>query len=417
QAAQQAQHAALLAQQPMSSAGILRAAPSLFPTQETQPPKAFSTMTLQDHKWNMDTGASSHLNSHSSKAFLTRHILLICDSLGDLYPVTKPSTTPSAFLYVSPTTWHQRLGHPGEEVLHSLVYSNFISCNKEKPSHLCHACQLGKHVRLSFSSSDSNVSFIKSATIRTVLSLALSRKWPIHQLDVKNAFLNADLSKTFYSISHLVLWVLVFHIMTPVDTEPNLGPDGVLICLFMHDPREPYLSALKRILWYVRGTLDFGLQLYASSSGSLVAYYDVDWDGFPSTHRSTSGYCVFFRDNLISWSSKRQHTLSRSSAKAEYQGVVNAVAETAWLRNLLLELHSPLVTATLFYCDNVSAIYLTANPVQHQRTKHIEIDIYFVRDMVSAGQVQFCMFPHATRMLTFSRRDCLRLCLSSFVSV
>nr|GEU57844.1 NBS-containing resistance-like protein [Tanacetum cinerariifolium] len=87
-----------------------------------------------------------------------------------------------------------------------------------------------------------------------------------------------------------------------------------------------------------------------------------------------SGYCVFLGDNLLSWSAKRQHALSRSSVKAEYMGVANVVAETAWLRNLLRELHSPLRSATLVYCDNVSA--MTTNPVQHQRTKHIEIDIH-----------------------------------------
>nr|GEW37574.1 ribonuclease H-like domain-containing protein [Tanacetum cinerariifolium] len=74
--------------------------------------------------------------------------------------------------------------------------------------------------------------------------------------------------------------------------------------------------------------------------------------------------------------------------QAEYRGVANVVAETAWLRNLLRELHSPLSAATLVYCDNVSATYLSANPVQHQRTKHIEIDIHFVRDLVTAGQVR-----------------------------
>ncbi|GKB60129.1 ribonuclease H-like domain-containing protein, partial [Tanacetum coccineum] len=75
-------------------------------------------------------------------------------------------------------------------------------------------------------------------------------------------------------------------------------------------------------------------------------------------------------------------------AEAEYRGVANVVAETCWLRNLLRELHTPLSSATLVYCDNVSAVYLSSNPVQHQRTKHIEIDIHFVRDLVAAGQVQ-----------------------------
>ncbi|GJX48132.1 ribonuclease H-like domain-containing protein [Tanacetum coccineum] len=210
---------------------------------------------------------------------------------------------------------------------------------------------------------------------------------------------------------------------TPIDTDSKLGPDSVpvqdptlyrslagglqyltftrpdlsyavqQVCLYMHDPREPHFAALKRIMRYVQGTLELGLQLYASATTSLVGYTDADWAGCPSTRRSTSGYCVFLGDNLLSWSVKRQHTISRSSAEAEYQGVANVVAETAWIRNLLCELHSPLLTATLVYCDNVSAVYMSANPVQHQRTKHIEIDIHFVRDMVKAGHVRVLHVP------------------------
>ncbi|GJR74076.1 ribonuclease H-like domain-containing protein [Tanacetum coccineum] len=102
---------------------------------------------------------------------------------------------------------------------------------------------------------------------------------------------------------------------------------------------------------------------------------------------------VLVQDNLLSWFAKRQHTLLRSSAEAEYRGAANVVAETAWLRNLLCRLHSLLSTATLVYRDNVSAIYMSANPVQHQQTKHIEIDIHFVRDMVTAGQVRVLHVP------------------------
>ncbi|GJZ74889.1 ribonuclease H-like domain-containing protein [Tanacetum coccineum] len=391
---------------------------------------------------------------------------------------------------------------------------------------------------------------VKPATIRTVLSLAVSRQWPIHQLDVKNAFLNGDLSETVYmhqppgfvdsrypnhvcllqrslyglkqaprawfqrfagyatragfspsrcdsslfiytqgsQVAYLLIYVddiiltasspvLLQQIVdslhkefdmtdlgalnyflgisvvrhptglflsqkkyarqllerahmvncnpsrTPIDTDSKLGPDGVpvqdptlyrslagglqyltftrpdlsyavqQVCLYMHDPREPHFAALKRILRYVQGTLELGLQLYASATTSLVGYTDADWAGCPSTRRSTSGYCVFLGDNLLSWSAKRQHTISRSSAEAEYRGVANVVAETAWIRNLLRELHSPLLTATLVYCDNVSAVYMSANPVQHQRTKHIEIDIHFVRDMVKAGHVRVLHVP------------------------
>nr|GEX70826.1 ribonuclease H-like domain-containing protein [Tanacetum cinerariifolium] len=78
--------------------------------------------------------------------------------------------------------------------------------------------------------------------------------------------------------------------------------------------------------------------------------------------------------------------------KAENRGVANVVAETAWVCNLLRELHSPLLTATLVYCDNVSAVYMSFNPVQHQRTKHIKNDIHFIRDMVTAGHVRVFIF-------------------------
>ncbi|GJT55447.1 ribonuclease H-like domain-containing protein [Tanacetum coccineum] len=323
---------------------------------------------------------------------------------------------------------------------------------------------------------------VKPATIRTVLSLSVSRQWPIHQLDVKNALLHGHLTETVYmhqppgftdsaypdyvcllqkplyglkqasslvsaifqlcysttrtptgmflSQSKYAIEILERANMlkcnpckTPVDTEKKLGPDGLLVtdptlyrslagalqyltftrpdlsyvvqqlCLYMHDPREPHLAALKRVLRYIRGTTDLGLQLYQSSTSQLISYTDADWAGCPATRRSTSGYCVFLGDNLLSWSSKRQHTLSRSSVEAEYRGVANVVAETGWIRNLLRELQAPLFTATLVYCDKVSVVYMSANPMQHQRTKHIEIDIHFVRDKVATGHIRVLHVP------------------------
>ncbi|CAA7015691.1 unnamed protein product [Microthlaspi erraticum] len=161
----------------------------------------------------------------------------------------------------------------------------------------------------------------------------------------------------------------------------------------MHAPREPHFNALKRILRYIKGTITQGLHITPSNTTTLTAYTDADWAGCPNTRRSTSGYCLYLGDNLISWSSKRQQTVSRSSAKAEYRGVANAVAETVWVRNLLLEIHCPITTATLVYCDNVSAVYLSTNPIQHQRTKHVVIDIHFVREKVALGQVRVLHVP------------------------
>ncbi|GJX16195.1 ribonuclease H-like domain-containing protein [Tanacetum coccineum] len=196
---------------------------------------------------------------------------------------------------------------------------------------------------------------VKPATIRTVLILAASRHWTVHQLDVKNVFLHGTLYETVYMHQHPGFWdprhpdhkkyavevleragMLNYHsCRTPINTESKLGADDTMVsdptlyknltgalqyltfirpdlsnavqhvCLYMHDPREPHLAALKRILRYVHGTLDYGLQLFSSSTSYLVAYLDVDWARCPTTRCSTSGYCLFLGNNLLSWSSKR----------------------------------------------------------------------------------------------------------------
>jgi len=180
-------------------------------------------------------------------------------------------------------------------------------------------------------------------------------------------------------------------------TRPDIAYAVQQVCLHMHDPREPHLMALKRILRYLQGTLDLGLLLRPSTSSDLVVYTDADWVGCPDTRKSTSGYAVFLGDNLISWSSKRQSTVSRSSAEAEYRAVANGVAEATWLRQLLQELRAPLRRATLVYCDNISVVYMTFNPVQHQRTKHIEIDLHFVRERVAVGDLRVLHVPTSSQ--------------------
>jgi hypothetical protein len=97
---------------------------------------------------------------------------------------------------------------------------------------------------------------------------------------------------------------------------------------------------------------------------------------------------MLLRDNLVFWSAKRQTIVSRSSVEAEYHVVANGVAEATWLRQLLHELQTPPSRCTLVYCDNISTVYLSTNPVQHQRIKHVEIDLHFVREKIAIDQVR-----------------------------
>nr|GEU38000.1 ribonuclease H-like domain-containing protein [Tanacetum cinerariifolium] len=162
---------------------------------------------------------------------------------------------------------------------------------------------------------------VKSGTIQTVLSLATSRHWSIHQLDVKNSFLHGDLSETVYMHQSLGIqdhvhpdylcllqWPLYGLKQRTNTTYLLLYVDGIVLTAssetllqdVLISMQEPHFLALKRILRYVRGLLDHGLKLFSSSTTFLVAYSDTNWAGCPTTRRSTSGYCVFLGNNLLS---------------------------------------------------------------------------------------------------------------------
>jgi hypothetical protein len=121
----------------------------------------------------------------------------------------------------------------------------------------------------------------------------------------------------------------------------------------MHAPTDAHWTLVKRILRYIKGTTGHGLRITASPSLELIGYSDADWVGCPDTRWSTSGYCVYLGDSLISWSSKRQPTISRSSAEAEYRAVVNVVVECCWLRQFVGELHFEIPKAIVVYCDSI----------------------------------------------------------------
>lgn len=120
----------------------------------------------------------------------------------------------------------------------------------------------------------------------------------------------------------------------------------------------------------------------------LSAYSDADWVGCPDNRRSVTGYCILLGGNLISWNSKKQPSVARSSAEAEYRMSAVYASQLSWILHLLHELQVPTTTAPILRCDNISAVYLAANPILHGRTKHVELDFYFIHERVQNGLLQ-----------------------------
>lgn len=149
---------------------------------------------------------------------------------------------------------------------------------------------------------------------------------------------------------------------------------------FMHAPTITHWQAIKRLLRYLKQTMHYGLLLSRTPFTLLHVYTDADWARDPNDHISTSGYITFLGHTPLSWSSKKQCTVARSSTMAEYQAMAGAVAKTNWLTNLLGELHIRLSHVPNIYCDNIGTIYLCQNLVFHSRMKHIAVDFHFVRD-------------------------------------
>ncbi|GJS94991.1 ribonuclease H-like domain-containing protein [Tanacetum coccineum] len=327
--------------------------PAQIPIQQAHPyssSQAFQTMTLQESNWNMDTGASSHL-AEKTQDYQTRRLLLRCDSTGDLYPVTQQpsSTTTFALLSLSPTTWHRRLGHPSEDLINALI-SNGTWALVPRPANvnIVRSMWLFKHKFNADGSLSSPV--VKPATIRTVLSLAVTRDWPIHQLDVKNAFLHGQLAETVYMHQPPGF----------VDSAP-LKISLSFASIFVMGLNS---SSGMRIITLLHS--EFAM----TDLGSLNYFLGV------SAQRSKVGNCVFCASSLGGTFDHGLQTLCISTSNS-------------LLIQMLLGKTSDMmvVHVTRSAERNIEVLRMLLLRLRgsefHQRTKHIEIDIHFVREYVA----------------------------------
>jgi hypothetical protein len=166
-------------------------------------------------------------------------------------------------------------------------------------------------------------------------------------------------------------------------TRPDFSFAVNKACQFLSKPTDVHWEAVKRILRFVKGTAHTGLQIRKSPSTLLSIFTDADWAGCVDDRRSTGGFAVYFGPNLISWSARKQPTVSRSSTEDEYKAIANGTAEGVWIQSLLKELNVIQNRPPVLWCDNLGATYLSSNHVFHARTKHIEVDFHFVREKVA----------------------------------
>jgi hypothetical protein len=174
-------------------------------------------------------------------------------------------------------------------------------------------------------------------------------------------------------------------------TRPDIFFAVQQVSQFMQSSRHLHLVVVRRIIRYLLGSFSRGLFYPASSFIRLVAFSDADWASCPDTRRSVTCWCMFLGDSLISWKSKKQDRVSKSSTESEYRAMSAASSEVVWLRGLLAEIGFPQTTPTLLHADNTSVIQIATNPVFHERTKHIEVDCHSIQE---AMDTHIICLPH-----------------------
>ena len=177
-------------------------------------------------------------------------------------------------------------------------------------------------------------------------------------------------------------------------TRPDISFSVNKLSQFLQNPTVNHWNACKRVLRYLKGTTNFGLLFKPVQRMTLTGFSDADYANCLDDRRSVTGYVVYLSDNLIAWSARKQKVVARSNAESEYHSLALAATEILWLQSLFDELGVPQLTAVpVIWCDNMGANLLASNPVFHARTKHIEVDIHFIREKIEAKQLEVRFVP------------------------
>ncbi|CAN1165361.1 Retrovirus-related Pol polyprotein from transposon TNT 1-94 [Linum perenne] len=176
-------------------------------------------------------------------------------------------------------------------------------------------------------------------------------------------------------------------------TRPDISYAVQQLSQFQSKPTSVHLQAAYKVIRYLRNAPGQGLLFSKANDLQMVGYCDSDWASCPDTRRSTSGFCLFIGKSLVSWKTKKQSTVSRSSSEAEYRALAQICCEVQWMKSLLEDFGVTQEKPIQLYCDNQSAIHIARNPVFHERTKHIEIDCHVVRERLQSGMIQLSYVP------------------------
>nr|GEY45554.1 hypothetical protein [Tanacetum cinerariifolium] len=270
----------------------------------------------------------------------------------------------------------------------------------------------------------------KLSTIRVLIAIATAKEWPLHQVDINNAFLRGFNDKEIYMLplegytkakpgqdyslfvkvqgdSFTAALVYADDVLitgnTSTETDSlqkslddkftikDLGLAKYFLDIsyvvqhlsqFVSSPKDVHLQAAIHLLKYLKGTASKGLFYHIQPHLQVTGFTDVDWASYLMTRKLLTGYCRFLGHSLVSWKTKKQATLSRSSTEAEHKSMATTTCELLWLSFLLKDIYIPVKLPITLFCDNKSAQQIAANPCFHEKTKHMDIDSHFTREKV-----------------------------------